>query len=185
MNTLIVLAVATGTVAFTSTTTKEIDVEESSIEWTGRKILSSHTGTIKLKEGKLKMDGNKLVGGMFVVDMTSINVTDLEGSMKAKLEGHLKSKDFFEVENFPTAVLKITNVKGLDNGTYNVTGDLSIKGITESVDFGLELTDTGAKTNLKVDRSKYNVRYGSGSFFDDLGDKAISDEFELNVSLVF
>ena len=128
------------------------------------------------------MEGDQLVGGEFVVDMTSISNEDLSGDNRAKLEGHLKSDDFFGVENYPTAKLVITNVVKNEN-TYKVTGDLTIKETTEPITFDLEEAGDNFTTTLTIDRSKYNVRYGSGSFFDNLGDKTIYDDFTLDINL--
>ena len=110
---------------------------------------------------------------------------DLDGKSKANLDGHLKSDDFFGVEKFPTATLVIKSLGEKGNGVYAVTADLTIKGKTESIKFDLTVGKNTAETSLKVDRTKYGIQYGSGSFFDNLGDKTISDEFELKVKLVF
>lgn len=183
---LLIIAVVLTASAFTNPMNmkKKINIKESQIEWKGKKVLGSHNGTIQLKEGYLEMDGDKLVSGMFVVDMTTINVTDLTGEDKGKLEGHLKSDDFFGIANHPTSTLVFTSAK--KNGdVYVVSGDLTIKETTEPITFDLNITDSMATTNLKIDRTKFGVRYGSGSFFDNLGDNAISDNFELNVTLKF
>ncbi|MDT0555988.1 YceI family protein [Patiriisocius hiemis] len=185
VKTLLVLAVTTTTVFATTTPIKKkINIKESSIEWKGKKVLGSHTGTIQLKEGYLEMDGNKLTGGMFVVDMTSINVTDLEGDSKGKLEGHLKSDDFFGTASHPTATLLIKKATKTKSG-FEVTADITIKDTTEEITFILKMKDNTATTSLKIDRTKFGVRYGSGSFFDNLGDNTISDNFELDVTLKF
>lgn len=181
---VLILTVAIGATAFTSTMKKTINVETSTIIWTGKKVLGSHTGTIQLSEGYLEMDGENLTGGMFVVDMTSINVTDLKGESKGKLEGHLKSDDFFGIEKFPTATLVINNATKNADG-YIVKGDITIKGTTLPIEFDLDMGEDFAATSLKIDRTKFGVRYGSGSFFDNLGDNTISDNFELDVTLKF
>ena len=162
-----------------------VNVAESKVVWKGYKVTGEHEGTIALKAGNLTFDekGN-LNGGAFVIDMTSINVTDLSGGGKAKLEGHLKSDDFFGVESHPEA--KFTITKATKNGTsYDITGDLTIKNITNSISFPMEVSENSATAMVKVDRAKYDVRYGSTSFFDNLKDKAIYDEFDLNVTLKF
>jgi polyisoprenoid-binding protein YceI len=170
--------------AFTTPIKKNIDITESQIIWKGKKILGSQTGTINLKEGYLEMEDDLLTGGKFVVDMTSITVTDLEGEYKGKLERHLKSDDFFGIENHPTATLIINKATKKGN-TYDLSGDITIKGITQAINFELEMGVTAATANLKIDRTKFGIRYGSGSFSDDLGDKAISDKFTLDVNLKF
>lgn len=182
---ILILAVSVLAASFTTTIKKKIDLNESSITWTGKKILGSHTGTIQLQEGYLEMDGSELVGGMFVVDMTTIVVTDLEaGKGKEKLEGHLKSDDFFGIANHPTATLTIKSATR-DGSSYEVMGDLTIKGVTQSVTFDMDMGANAAIASIKIDRTKYGVKYGSGSFSDNLGDKAISNKFSLDVSLKF
>ncbi len=168
-----------------------VDLEKSTIEWIGKKVTGKHHGTIQLKEASLKMDdAGMLAGGSFVIDMTSLKNTDLAGKdMQPKLEGHLKSPDFFNVEEHPTSRLDITKVvhRGTE-GSYKVVGDLTIKGITKPIKFNAQFGEDGGMkvvtAEVVVDRSEYDVRYGSGSFFDNLGDKTIYDEFTLNVKLV-
>lgn len=174
-------------VTFTATaqTSKKVDASKSTINWVGKKVTGAHEGTITLKEGALIFKGKKVVGGNFTVDMTTINTTDLDGKGKANLDGHLKSDDFFGVEKFPTATLVIKSLGEKGNDLYAVTADLTIKGKTESIKFDLVVAGNTATTTLKVDRTKYGIQYGSGSFFDNLGDKTINDEFELKVKLVF
>ena len=183
------LAVVFGTVVTASTPveveTKQVKTTESTVTWKGYKVTGSHYGTINLQSGSLSFDGDKLVGGEFVVDMSSLISTDLEGEYKGKLEGHLKSDDFFGVANHPTSSLVFTNVKANGKNSYEVTGDLTIKGITKAVTFDVSVYGSKATATMKVDRSEYDVRYGSGSFFDNLGDKTIYDEFDLVVDLQF
>ncbi|PKD18275.1 lipid-binding protein [Salegentibacter salinarum] len=164
---------------------KKIDVKESNINWEGEKVTGSHYGTIDLQNGHFTMQNGELTGGEFVINMSSITVTDLTGEDKGKLEGHLKSDDFFGVNNHPTSKLVITSVAKKSNGTYGVVADLTIKDKTNPVTFDLDWEENSASTELTIDRSKYDVRYGSGSFFDNLGDKTIYDNFELDVELKF
>ncbi|MFL1012832.1 YceI family protein [Flavisericum labens] len=164
---------------------KEVKIEESKLVWKGYKVTGSHEGTIEIKSGTLAFEDEKLVGGEFVIDMTTINSTDLEGEYKGKLDGHLKSDDFFGVENHPTAKLVFKKVVSSGKNAYDVTGDLTIKGKTNPVDFTISIYGSKATASLKVDRSKYDVRYGSTSFFDGLKDKAIYDEFDLVADLQF
>ena len=117
--------------------------------------------------------------------MTTINTTDLEGEYKGKLDGHLKSDDFFGVENYPTAKLVFKKVEASGKNAYNVNADLTIKGKTNPISFTISIYGNKATANLKIDRSKYDVRYGSTSFFDNLKDKAIYDEFDLIADLQF
>ncbi|MEW7292568.1 YceI family protein [Aquimarina sp. 2304DJ70-9] len=162
---------------------KQIKASESTINWTGKKVTGQHTGTLNLSEGFLVFEGESITSGEFTVDMTSLKVTDLEaGKGKEKLEGHLSSDDFFGIENHKTAKLVVTKAKKTDKG-YKIAGDLTIKGKTNPIEFDLTVNGNAASTKLKVDRTKYDIKYGSGSFFDNLGDKTISDEFELAVDL--
>ena len=165
---------------------KKINVEKSKINWVGKKVTGKHEGTINLKEGLLVFKKNKLTGGNFIVDMTSLSTTDLKpGEGKEKLEGHLKSDDFFGTDKFATSKLVFKTIKANGKNSYTVTGDLTIKSITNPITFIITVKGNSAITNLKIDRTKYDVKYGSGSFFDNLGDKAISDNFDLNVALQF
>ncbi|WP_394975551.1 YceI family protein [uncultured Croceitalea sp.] len=164
---------------------KTVNTETSKVAWKAYKVTGSHTGTITLKSGALEFDGDKLTGGEFVVDMTTINTTDLEGEYKGKLDGHLHSDDFFSTATNPTSSIVFTSVEASGKNSYNVTGDLTIKGITKPVSFDISVYGSKATATLKVDRAKYNVKYGSGSFFDNLGDKTIYDEFDLVVDLEF
>jgi polyisoprenoid-binding protein YceI len=164
---------------------KEVKTEESTVAWKAYKVTGSHTGTVNLKSGALMFDNGQLSGGEFEVDMTSLVSTDLEGEYKGKLEGHLKSDDFFGVETFPTSSIVFKNVKSTGKNSYEVTGDLTVKGITKPVTFDVSVYGSKATATLKIDRAQYDVKYGSGSFFDDLGDKTIYDEFDLVVDLEF
>ena len=170
--------------AFTTQITKEVNTESSVVKWTGYKVTGQHEGTIMIKKGSLIFKNNVLVGGKFVIDMSTINTTDLEGDYKKKLDGHLKDDDFFGVEKHKTASLVFTSLK--QNGTnYIVNADLTIKGITNKVKFKMQVLENSAIADLKIDRTKYDIKYGSASFFDDLKDRAIYDEFDLNVNLSF
>ena len=177
-------------VAFSATTinaqSKKVNVSKSNINWVGKKVTGQHEGTVNLKDGTLIFNGKKLTGGSFDVDMTTINVTDLKaGQGKEKLEGHLTSEDFFGTEKFKSATLVFKTIVDKGNNLYAVTADLTIKGKTNPVTFNLSVNGNKATTNFKVDRTKYDIKYGSGSFFDNLGDKAISDNFDLMVELAF
>lgn len=170
--------------AFTTQITKEVNTESSVVKWTGYKVTGQHEGTIMIKKGSLTFKNNVLVGGKFVIDMSTINTTDLEGDYKKKLDGHLKDDDFFGVEKHKTASLVFTSLK--QNGTnYIVNADLTIKGITNKVKFKMQVSENSAIADLKIDRTKFDIKYGSASFFDDLKDRAIYDEFDLNVNLSF
>lgn len=165
------------------------DNVNSSVEWTATKVVGGgHNGTVDISQGTLEINGSTLKGGSFVIDMTSIDCQDLEGQWKEKFESHLKSDDFFAVDTYKTATLTITKVKSKSEGKYDVTGDFTIKGKTVSIVFPVELSLKKSKAiasaKITLDRTKYDIRYGSNSFFDNLGDKAISDEFTLDINLV-
>ena len=164
---------------------KDINVESSKVSWKAYKVAGSHEGVITLKSGFLTFNEETLTGGEFVIDMTSITCTDMEGEYKGKLEGHLKSDDFFGVENHPTATLVIKKAKSSGKNSYKVSGDLTIKGKTNPITFEFSVYGKKASASLKIDRAQYDIKYGSTSFFDDLKDKAIYDEFDLNVELDF
>jgi polyisoprenoid-binding protein YceI len=175
--------------SFVAPTSYKVDVNASSVVWSGYKVTGKHSGNVKIKSGELMMDGGKLTGGSFEIDMTSMTCTDLEGEFTDKLLGHLKSDDFFGTAKYPTAKMTITRVLPQDSkGNYKLVGNLTIKETSKEVKFFANVTETAGTVNatgkITVDRSEYNVRYGSGSFFDGLGDKTIYDEFDLQVSLV-
>jgi len=169
----------------TEPTVGGIDLEASKIEWVGKKVTGKHNGTIDLKSGKLMMnDKGEITGGMFEIDMSTITVLDLSGNMKSKLEGHLNSDDFFSTDTYPVATVELTNAEKTGDNTYNISSNVTIKGITNPVEFKATVKDGKAMADITVDRTKYDVKYGSGSFFDGLGDKMIYDDFELSVTLV-
>ena len=181
----VIALIATTFAAFTPPIVKKMKVQESSITWVGRKVTGKHTGTIKLEKGYLEMDNDRIVGGQFVIDMTSLQVTDLQaGKGKEKLEGHLSSDDFFGVANHPTATLTIAGSSKSGN-TYNVEGSITIKGITQPISFSLNMNGNTATTKLSIDRTKFGITYKSGNFFDDLKDAAIKDKFDLEATLKF
>lgn len=160
-----------------------IDSSSSSVVWTGQKITgSSHTGTVSIKEGGLQVANGKISGGKFTIDMTTITTTDLTGGMAKKLVGHLNSEDFFATDKHKTANLAIKSVDG-----DKVTADLTIKGITNEITFPATVTIAdgalSATADIEVDRTKFEVRYGSDSFFDNLGNKAIDNIIKFSVTL--
>ena len=164
---------------------KEVKTEESTVTWKAYKVTGSHTGTVALKSGSLMFDGDSLTGGEFVADMPTLVATDVEGDSKQKLEGHLKSGDFFGTEEHATSKLVFTDIKSTGKNSYEVTGDLTIKGITKPVVFDVSIYGSKATATVKVDRTNYDIKYGSGNFFENLGDKTIYDEFDLVVDLEF
>ncbi|MGL2967380.1 YceI family protein [Flavobacterium sp. XGLA_31] len=181
----VALLVAFGTTVATAQT-KKINAEKSTITWVGKKVTGEHTGTVDFQEGVLIFKNKKVAGGNFTVNMTTMTSTDLTGDWKGKLDGHLKSDDFFGTEKFKTSTLVFKKIADKGNGVYTVTGDLTIKGITNPVTFDLTVKGNTATANdIKINRTKYGIKYGSGSFFDNLGDKTINDDFTLNVALQF
>jgi len=160
------------------------DTDKTKLLWLGEKVTGQHTGTINLKSGWINWQENKIVSGEFNIDMTTLK----DSEANARLETHLKSDDFFSTEKFPVAKLIITGSTPFDKGTGLVTGTLTIKDITNPIDIKatMQKKDDGLWffANIIVDRTKYNIRYGSGSFFDNLGDKTIYDEFKLRVNLL-
>ncbi|NEM98107.1 YceI family protein [Pontibacter burrus] len=168
-------------------------VEQSEVKWNGKKIGGEHYGAIALKSGNLTVDKNKVTGGKFVIDMNSISVEDIkDAEYNGKLVGHLKSDDFFGVEKHPTATFEIKSLAPIAKAAagkpnYNVNGLLTIKGITKPVQFPATITTkngvVSAKADVKVDRSKYDVKYGSKSFFDNLGDNVIMDDFTVSFNV--
>ena len=161
-----------------------IETAQSQITWTGREVSTSyHYGTLDFVSGNFEISNGAIVNGEFIVDMTSINNQDMEGDSKARLEGHLKSDDFFSVESYPTASISINSSELISDGKWNVSADLSIKGFTHPVNFEMISSEDGWSANLVFDRSKYDVRFRSGSFFENLGDKLIYDDIELSINL--
>ena len=167
-----------------------VDVENSSISWKGFKPTGEHFGAISISKGFLEINQNKLIGGAFVFDMNSIVDLDMPADNKynAKLIGHLKSEDFFDVAKYPTAKFKITAVSKKD-GKLSISGDLTIKDVTKNITFFASLSIANGISTLTsdvftVNRADYNVRYGSKSFFNDLKDKFINDEFEISFKVV-
>jgi len=178
--------------AFAGKDSKEVKVNaaDSEVTWIGKKVTQdAHNGVISIKEGVLKFEGDELKSVNVVVDMTTITNEDVSSdNMRARLEGHLKSDDFFGVETFPVSTFKATTIKKTGEGAYELTGDLTIKDKTHPITFPATVTKNGdkieAKADLVFDRSKYDVRFGSKSFFNDLGDNMIYDDIELSVTLI-
>lgn len=181
------LAISSVLVASNGSPVQNIDITKSSVAWSGYKVTGSHQGTIAVKSGTLKFNEGVLTGGNVVIDMTSINCTDLQaGKGKESLEGHLKSEDFFGVAQFPTANMIINKVASRGKeGEYKITALLTIKNTTKEIKFDAVLLNGIATAKIKIDRTDFDVRYGSGSFFDSLGDKTIYDEFDLDVKLFY
>src|SRR4051812_37931344 len=184
-------AAAVTAFAFTAPNAKKetnytIDTKSTTATWIGRKVTGEHTGALTISKGTIVADGSAIKSGSFEFDMTSITNTDLtDKAYNDKLIGHLKSDDFFGTEKFPTATFVLTKATLKSGNDYDVTGKLTIKGITDDVTFPA-MIKMDAKTFVTVakimeNRTKYGIKYGSASFVDNIGDKAINDEFELSV----
>ncbi|WP_405210827.1 YceI family protein [Dokdonia sp. Asnod2-E02] len=211
LNTLAVVALIAGTVSCKGDKTNETDATEakevatvvdamkftvdtstSTIDWVGSKPTENHTGTINIESGVVKVAGDKITG-TFLIDMTSITVTDLEGKGKASLEGHLKGQaegkedHFFNVAKYPTAAFEVTGVTEKE-GKKMMQGNLTIRDQKKNIEFPVTYSVDGANMTLTsepftIDRTNWGVNYGSKSIFDNLGDKFISDDIQLTVKL--
>lgn len=165
-------------------TTLAVDTEASEVVWTGRKVSGQHHGTVDIKSGSLTVNNGQITGGNFVIDLTTITDQDLEGEYKGKLEGHLKSADFFDVENHPEATFEITGVEqGAEGGLVKVSGNLTLRGISKNITFDAnvqEATDTSVKAtaDFNIAREDWGITYSGKA--DDL----ISKEINLKVTLV-
>ena len=166
---------------------KDIDISKSTVKWVGKKVTGSHEGNISIKEGHIHFDDNAFTGGNIVIDMSTIECTDLDGDSKQNIENHLSSDDFFGVKKYPTANLEVISAEKVkySKNKYRVKGILEIKNIKNDVEFEVVIDNSLAKVELVIDRTKYDIKYGSGSFFDNLGDKMIYDDFNLSVSLTY
>ena len=169
-----------------------IDISASKVKWIANKISGSHNGEIKIKNGYILKNDTSLVGGEIIIDMNSISVHDIEHpKWNQSLVEHLKTEDFFDVKKFPVAILQILSSKKSYindklNSNVEISGELTIKNITNKVlihsyiDFNRNISEG----QLIIDRTKWDIKYGSNSFFDNLGDKAIYDDFVLNFTLI-
>jgi polyisoprenoid-binding protein YceI len=189
------LVLAVATVFFMSSfgigdTTYKVDQSASSVNWKGYKVTGSHEGKIAVRNGGLNFnDKGVLTGGAIEIEMNNMTCTDITGEYADKLLGHLKADDFFGTQKFPVSKLAITKVAPQDTkGNYKVTANLTIKDVTKEVRFFANVADAnGSKTatgKLTIDRSDFGIKYGSGSFFEGLGDKTIYDEFDLTFNIV-
>lgn len=169
--------------------TFKVDTKATKVKWTGEKFGGEHYGYIKVKEGMINVDDSKISGGNFTIDMNTMTVDDLEpGEWHDKLLGHLKSDDFFSVAKHNSSKFEIFSVKDKGNGTIKVSGNLTIKGIKKLISFDAKYKISGnkltAEARIPVDRTKFDIKYGSGSFFDVAKDKMIYDDFFIDLNLV-
>ena len=179
--------------AAVSATNFTIDTEKSVIYWTGSKPGKDHSGTLKLSSGTISAANRDISSGNFVIDMNSLTNTDMEGQGKDNLEAHLKGtvagkeKDFFNVNEFPTAKFELTGVTG-ENGTITVSGNLTIKETTQNIEFPATVSFPGDNIFLKskpftIDRTQWGLNFMSKTIFEELKDQFIDDEFELTIEL--
>lgn len=166
----------------------EIDTKASKVHWTGKKVTGEHTGYLSVGSGTVTVDNNAVTSAKVNMDMNSIVCTDLtDAEWNKKFVGHLRSDDFFSVEKHPTSVFEITSVK-TSGGESTVKGKLTIKGITNEISFPAKVNVANgtvkATGTAKIDRTKWDIKYGSGKFFEGLGDKMIYDEFEISFDIV-
>lgn len=178
-------AVSTTTTTTVAGETLKVDTAASKVEWLGTKITGKHNGTIKIQSGELTFENNVLKAGTFVIDMNTINATDLaaDAEMKGKLEGHLKADDFFATQKFPTAKFETTEVKDLGNGKVNVSGNLTIKDVTKNITFDATVVENGA--DKKTFNADFNInRKDWGVVYAGMKDDAISDEINFKINLV-
>lgn len=171
----------------------KVILDKSEIKWNAKKVTGEHYGKVVLQNGQLMVDKNRVTGGTFVIDMNSLTVDDIKDEkMNGRLKDHLKSDDFFSTDKFPTATFTITSVKpiakaeaGKPNST--VTGDLTVKGISNSITFPATISVKNgiatAVADVTIDRTKYDIRYRSSNFFENLGDKAIYDDFTISLNI--
>jgi polyisoprenoid-binding protein YceI len=169
--------------------TLKVDLQNSKATWIGKKFTGEHTGNVRFSNGQFQVANGKLKGGSFELNLNSITVTDItDASSNAKLVGHLKGDDFFGVAKHPTASFAIVSANHINGDDYNIKGKLTIKGITQDIEFPanvkLSKDKVQARAKITVNRTKFDIKYGSKSFFDNLGDKFIYDDFELEVDLV-
>lgn len=161
-----------------------VDPNSSKVVWLGKKVTGEHSGEVKIQDGSLTFEGKNFTGGKFTIDMSTITNTDItDKEYNKKLVEHLKGEDFFSTENNKTANFIINSVSKIKGNEYTIVGDLTIKGKTSPVTFQATVTKNKARGTLKFDRTTYDIKYGSGKFFQNLGDKMIHDEIQLSIEL--
>ncbi len=170
------LVTVISTVAFTTINKKSdavsyaVDTKNSKVEWSGSKKGGYHPGYFLVKEGSLKVNEGKIVGGNFTIDVAGLKVTD--GSAE-KLEGHLKTADFFDATNFPDASFEISSVTYTDDNTAQIVGNLTLRGTKSEVKFDAKIrnmteTKVFAEAFFSLDRTIFGVNYGKGMVSNDV-----------------
>ncbi|MBP9708342.1 MAG: YceI family protein [Oligoflexales bacterium] len=169
-----------------------LDLSKSKLNWEGKKVSGAHDGEVKIKSGSVEFDGKTPKAGNIVIDLTTITNSDLkDAAYNKKLVDHLKSDDFFNVSKFPEATVKINKIEPIKDKAdeYKVTADLTVKGKTNPIEFPATIKPVGtayqATAELKIDRTKWDIKYNSGKFFDikKLGDKMINDEISFKLDM--
>ncbi len=166
----------------------KVNTEKSTVKWIGSKVSENHEGTVNISQGYLDIEHGVLVSGQITIDMNTIKTTDMSEKYNLKLDKHLKNEDFFDVNEFDVATITIVQAwRGIGN-EYKILANLTIKGITHPISFGADVNVDGlsylATAKIKIDRTKWDIKYNSGNFFKDLGDKLILDEIQFDVSLI-
>ena len=166
----------------------------STLGWEGKAVTHGHNGTMQFTSGDLEVNGGQVVGGTVTVDMKTMKATDItDAENHAKFVGHMSGDDFFSSEKYPTSTFKITSVKPIAGAAANadnatITGDMTIKGVTQQISFpakvGVKNGVAAATGKVTIDRTKFGLKYGSKTFFDSIGDKAIYDDFTLAFNIV-
>ena len=163
-----------------------IDTKETVVAWTVSSVHGGHTGYVYISKGELMIEKGQLAGGTVEVDMNTIE--DKNHRSDNNLIKHLKDADFFDVKKFPFSTIAITGVAAINDENKNITGNLTIKGITHPVTFPakMEIKDGVVKADgkLVIDRTDWGIRYKSGKFFDNLKDQTISDSIEFHIMIV-
>ena len=166
----------------------------STLGWEGKAVTHGHNGTMQFSDGELLVQGNAIVGGSVTVNMKPMVATAIkDAENQGKFVGHMSSDDFFGAEKFPTSTFKIvsvTPIKGAAKDANNATiaGDMTIKGVTQRISFpakvGVKDGVAAATGKVTIDRTKFGLKYGSKTFFDSIGDKAIYDAFDLTFNVI-
>ena len=168
--------------------TYELDITNSNIEWKATKITgAAHEGVVPVQGGTITFTDGKVTAANIIMDMENLMVTDLEGEDKENLEGHLKSPDFFDVVNHKTASFTFTEGETVDN-KLSAKGMLNIKGMDKDSKASLMYSSNSGdgaviSGSMIFDRTDFDIKYGSGKFFDDLGDRTIKDNVMLKMTL--
>ena len=176
------------TAVFTiSLSAQDVNLDSSNLKWTGTEVTGkTHFGSLSFSKADLQMANGDITGGAFEIDMTTLKVEDLTGEWAEKLAGHLSSDDFFSIDKFKKAFLILTDVAKLRDGSFHAKGDLTIKGITQPTEVHFTSNATsGYNATMTFNRAKYDVRFRSGTFFENLGDKLILDDIKLEATLAF